>query len=87
MLPQSEFHHMAGALGLQQIMTPNLSAEAVHMPGFVLQNVKEVTVPNGEGDPEAYAKSYFLLEYGLLHAHLPLREEFLDTDHQVTGKH
>jgi hypothetical protein len=86
MLPAQQFQHMKSNVGLQQIMAPNPSPLPGLNPSFVVNDVRQVVVPADEPNPEAYAKNYFLVEFGLIHAHLPLREEFLSADHQVTRK-
>ncbi len=61
MLPAPEFHRMKLHAGLQHVLTPTLSpgGNAVGS-NYVLTNVKKVTVPPTEDDPELFAKLHFL---------------------------
>jgi hypothetical protein len=65
MLPVQQFSRMRSNVGLQHVIAPALNAGPSFNPGFVINNVKEVAVPDSEPDPEAYAKNYFLKEFGL----------------------
>lgn len=66
MLPAPEFQRMKSNIGLEHVLAPSLKMDATFKPGFVIVDKKEVAVPAGEPDPEAYAREYFMKEFGLL---------------------
>jgi hypothetical protein len=65
MLPAQQFQRMRTNVGLQHVATPTLQAGPGLMPSFMLKDVKEITVPEGEPDAEGYAKAYFVREFKL----------------------
>lgn len=65
MLPPPQFQNMRTSLGARQVYAPSISAEGNFQPGIVLTDIKRVTVPEGEPDPESWAKNYFMKEFGL----------------------
>lgn len=71
MLPMQEFTRMRSQVGLQHVIAPGPKIGPTLNPGFVITNVKEVTVPEEEPDPENYAKTYFMLQFGLLEPDAP----------------
>ena len=66
MLPVPEFTRMRSNVGLQHVIAPALKAGPSFTPSFVLSNTREVVVPEDEPDPEAFAKNYFLVAFGLI---------------------
>ncbi len=65
MLPEPQFVRMKGNVGMQQVANPGLRAGADFQPGFVMQDTKTVTVPPDALHPEAFARAYFIKEFGL----------------------
>lgn len=61
MLPVALFQRMKMNVGLQHVVTPVPvpGGEGSFNPCFVLQDAKQVIVPEDEGDPEGFAKAYF----------------------------
>lgn len=59
MLPAPQFQRMRSQVGLQHVVSPTLKAGPAVNPAFVIADAKEVVVPEGEADPEAYARRYF----------------------------
>lgn len=66
MLPMQEFTRMKSQVGLQHVIAPGPQMGPSFNPSFVMANAKEVTVPAEEPNPENYAKTFFLLHFGLL---------------------
>lgn len=64
MLPAKEFMRMKSYIGLQHLMAPELKMGSFQ-PGFVLRNVKSVTVPQGEDAPEDYARARLMEQFGV----------------------
>jgi hypothetical protein len=66
MLPDPEFQRMQSYLGLQHVLTMAPRGGESFDPFFVIKNPKHVTVPKDHPNPEAYARAYFLIEFGVL---------------------
>lgn len=66
MLPYNDFHRMQSYLGLQHVLAVAPSGGGAYNPFFVIKNPKHVTVPKDHPNPEAYARAYFLIEFGVL---------------------
>lgn len=66
MLPAQSFQRVRNSMGAQLdlTLTPRPGGSAF-MPSFIPKDAKEVTVPEGEGDPETYARDYFIKLFGL----------------------
>ncbi len=62
MLPFQVFQRMKLHAGFQPVVSPDLrpKGEDVFTPIFVPMDVRQVTVPEGETDPAAYAKAHFV---------------------------
>jgi len=65
MLPEKEFNRARMYLGAPTVVDPSLSRGGV-TPPYVPKDTKQVVVPEGEADPRAFAKEYFLREFNLL---------------------
>ncbi len=65
MLPEPEFVRMRSNVGLQHVVAPALKAGPTFNPGFVIADARYVVVPDGEPDPEAFARNYFITLFGL----------------------
>jgi hypothetical protein len=66
MLPAKEFQRAKLYVGLQYEAAPALTPDSGFEPGYVVPNVKTVTVPAGETNPEAYARNHFMIEFDLI---------------------
>ena len=65
MLPVMEFQRMKMGVSLQHAAAPSLQMGGGMQPSFVLKEIRQVSVPPEEPDPEAWAKNHFLREFGL----------------------
>ena len=65
MLPMNEFQRMRTNVGLQHMVAPQPKMGPTFNPGFVLSDVKQISVPDSEPNPAAYAKSHFLKLFGI----------------------
>ncbi|MGB9154261.1 MAG: hypothetical protein WCD70_14370 [Alphaproteobacteria bacterium] len=66
MLPEPEFVRMKSNIGLQHVIAPGPKMGPTFSPMFVLKDTKHVTVPADELDPVNYAKSHFMIAFGLM---------------------
>ncbi len=66
MLPESEFPRARMSAGMPHVVAPAPHIGETLPVGTVPSDVRHVTVPEAEPDPEGYAKSYFREQYGLL---------------------
>ena len=66
MLPAPQFERMKSNVGLQHVIAPTPSPLPGVNHGFVLADTKYVVVPEGEPDPETFAKNHFLKVFGLV---------------------
>lgn len=64
MLPEIQFVRAKSYLSAPDIINAQLQY-GKFTPAYTPQDVKTVTVPPGEPDPEAYARNYFMKEFGL----------------------
>jgi hypothetical protein len=64
MLPEREFVRARLYLGVPDTGSLNLE-RGRFMPAYVPKDVKTVIIPSGEPDAAAYAKKYFVKEFGL----------------------
>lgn len=95
MLPEPQFVRMKGNVGMQQVVSPGLRAGSDFQPSFVMQDTKTVTVPADAVDQEAFARHYFIKEFGLEEwadaAPLPstkpspAKQTAIDVDYTVVG--
>lgn len=74
MLPVQDFERMRSAVGLQHVLAPALSPMKIPGAAFIIRDPRQVTVPANHPDPKAYARSYFLKNYGVM------TEEQLDAE-------
>jgi len=66
MLPVQEFHRVKLLTGLQYSPNPAPSPGGSAVgSGYVLSNVKSITVPESEPSPKDFAKAYFIKEFGI----------------------
>ncbi|MDD3183180.1 MAG: hypothetical protein PHD48_10325 [Alphaproteobacteria bacterium] len=63
MLPESEFARARMHAGMQHIIAPTPHIGETMPVGTVPSDVKRLDVPDGEPDPEAYARAYFVKAY------------------------
>jgi hypothetical protein len=66
MLPYTDFYRMQSYLGLQHVLAIAPSGGEAFNPFFVIKNPKHVIVPKDHPNPEAYARAYFLIEFGIV---------------------
>ncbi len=64
MLPEDQFLRAKGYLSAPEIINPILQYGKFNPP-YILKNTKEVFVPEGVRDAEAYARDYFRKEFGI----------------------
>jgi hypothetical protein len=68
MLPAPQFLRMKTSVGQQFVIAPTPAPQQglnFNM-SFMLTDTKEVTVPEGETDPEGWARHYFMIAFGLI---------------------
>lgn len=72
MLPVRQFQRMRLTVGVQYVAapTPRPGGDSFS-PVFVLADTKQIIVPPDELSPKAFAKDYFLKEFGLLSPQVP----------------
>jgi hypothetical protein len=66
MLPATDFHRMQSYMGLQHVLAAAPSGGGAFNPFFVIKNPRHVTVPKNHPNPDAYARAYFLIEFGVV---------------------
>ena len=64
MLPVPAFQRMRMNVGMQQVVAPTLNMGSAAGGGYVLIDVKQITTPADEPDPQAFATAYFLKAFG-----------------------
>jgi hypothetical protein len=64
MLPVKDFKRMQGYIGLQLAAAP--TPVGSFDPVFAVKGAKQVVVPENQPNPEAYARAYFLIEFGIV---------------------
>ncbi|HUY69133.1 MAG TPA: hypothetical protein VMV79_07515 [Alphaproteobacteria bacterium] len=63
MLPALEFLRTKSYLAVPDTASPSLQA-GKFAPPYIPKDVKEVTVPSDEADPESFARAHFIKEFG-----------------------
>jgi hypothetical protein len=63
MLPAKEFIRMKTYAGMSHNLTLSMTPGEKMNSGYALHDIKEVTVPESEPDPEAYAREVFLAAF------------------------
>ncbi len=71
MLTIPEFQRVKSNIGLQHVLAPALKIDTTFSPGFVITDAKTCIVQLKETDPEGYARSYFLMQFGLIGPEAP----------------
>lgn len=65
MLPARDFQKMRMYIGLQHIVTPELTMGGSYQSSFAIGDARAVTVEPGEGDPADIAGKYFKAMFGV----------------------
>jgi len=64
MLPEAQFLRAKSHLAVPESALPSLQC-GKFAPPYSPTDIKEITIPLDESDPEGYAKSHFIKEFGL----------------------
>jgi len=65
MLPEAEFARARMHAGMQHVLAPTPHIGETMPVGVLPSDVKRLRVPEGEQNPEAYARAYFVKAYAL----------------------
>ncbi len=71
MAPVQEFQRIRNSVSLAPVVAPNPQPGLNLNASFIMSDMKEVTVPTDEADPEQYAKNFFLVHFGFVAPETP----------------